>query len=182
VRQLVLPPLTKALTAIEPFDIRDLSPASAASRSIHKLASNLGIKPVAACYPLLSRNGRAAFLVIQADMREADWRQLRRQHDRDIGALAMRFHAKLLAGKTPEDGIRHTIDRLTRREIETLSWIAAGKSYWEIAVILGITERTVRFFMSNARRKLNVVTNAQAVAEALWQDLIIHPHETHARI
>ncbi|WP_280113369.1 helix-turn-helix domain-containing protein [Rhizobium sp. PDO1-076] len=67
-------------------------------------------------------------------------------------------------------------DRLTPREIETLSWVAAGKSYWEIAVILGITERTVRFFMSNARRKLNVVTNPQAVAEALWRKLVANPH------
>jgi len=57
-----------------------------------------------------------------------------------------------------------------------LSWGAAGNNYWELAVILGITERTVRFFMSNARRKLNVMTNPQAVAEALWRKLIANPH------
>ena len=61
---------------------------------------------------------------------------------------------------------------ITPREREVLRWSAAGKSYWEIAVILGISERTVRFFMSNARQKLNVVSNTQAVAEAVWRGLI----------
>ncbi|NUS68745.1 MAG: LuxR family transcriptional regulator, partial [Ensifer adhaerens] len=40
------------------------------------------------------------------------------------------------------------------------------------ATILGISERTVRFFMTNARRKLNVVSNTQAVAQAVRHALI----------
>jgi LuxR family transcriptional regulator, quorum-sensing system regulator SinR len=59
--------------------------------------------------------------------------------------------------------------RLTPREREVLKWTAAGKSYWEIATILGISERTVRHFMTNAREKLGAVTNSQAVARALIQ-------------
>ena len=42
-------------------------------------------------------------------------------------------------------------------------------------MILGITERTVRYFMANARRKLNVVSNTQAVAEAAWRGLLPGP-------
>ena len=53
---------------------------------------------------------------------------------------------------------------LTTREQEALSWVAEGKSDWEIAVILGLSETTVRFHVDNARKKLGAVNRAQAVA------------------
>lgn len=178
-RQTLLPALfAHAAMAIEPFDWQDLGPTTHAGRNLSNLAILLDFVPVGACYPLLSQVGRTAFLLVQAEMADHDWRHLRRAHDRDIAALAVRFHAKILARTSAQMRVRYAQHRLTPREIETLSWVAAGKSYWEIAVILGITERTVRFFMSNARRKLDVVTNPQAVAEALWRKLISNPHHT----
>jgi len=54
--------------------------------------------------------------------------------------------------------------RLTERERDTLAWVAEGKSDWEISVILGLSETTVRFHVDNARRKLGAVNRAQAVA------------------
>uniref|UniRef100_UPI0025DF53BB helix-turn-helix transcriptional regulator n=1 Tax=uncultured Phenylobacterium sp. TaxID=349273 RepID=UPI0025DF53BB len=61
-----------------------------------------------------------------------------------------------------DDGVR-----LTARERDALSWVAEGKSDWEIAVILGLSETTVRFHVDNARRKLGAVNRAQAVARLL---------------
>ncbi|WP_159948061.1 helix-turn-helix transcriptional regulator [Rhizobium sp. 18065] len=171
-------PFMHAAMAIEPFDWQDLGPRTIAGQNLSTFASLLDLVPLGACYPMLSQAGRTAFLLIQAELPGHEWRNLRRTHDRDIAALAVSFHTKMLARTSAQIRARYAQDRLTPREIETLSWVAAGKSYWEIAVILGITERTVRFFMSNARRKLNVVTNAQAVAEALWRKLISYPHNT----
>lgn len=57
--------------------------------------------------------------------------------------------------------------RLTARERDALSWVAEGKSDWEIAVILGLSETTVRYHVDNARRKLGAVNRAQAVARLL---------------
>jgi DNA-binding CsgD family transcriptional regulator len=54
--------------------------------------------------------------------------------------------------------------RLTDRERDALSWVAEGKSDWEISVILGVSETTARFHVDNARRKLGAVNRAQAVA------------------
>ncbi|PKO59027.1 MAG: hypothetical protein CVU23_14470, partial [Betaproteobacteria bacterium HGW-Betaproteobacteria-17] len=71
-----------------------------------------------------------------------------------LQALAIEFHAALIKGNRADRTVEGAALRLTRRERQALYWAAAGKSYWEIAVILGITERTVRYFMSNARRKL----------------------------
>ena len=56
---------------------------------------------------------------------------------------------------------------LTARESDALSWVAEGKSDWEIAVILGLSETTVRFHVDNARKKLGAVNRAQAVARML---------------
>jgi DNA-binding CsgD family transcriptional regulator len=61
---------------------------------------------------------------------------------------------------------------LTRREGECLGWCAEGKSYWETAVILGISERTVSFHMEAVRGKLNAGSNAHAVAIAVRAGLL----------
>lgn len=54
--------------------------------------------------------------------------------------------------------------QLTARERDALAWVAEGKSDWEISVILGLSESTVRFHVDNARKKLGAVNRAQAVA------------------
>ena len=61
---------------------------------------------------------------------------------------------------------------LTRRELECLGWCAGGKSYWETAVILGISERTVSFHMEAVRAKLDAASNAHAVAMAMRARLL----------
>ena len=65
-----------------------------------------------------------------------------------------------------------TVAVLTRRERQCLGWCAEGKSYWETAVILGISERTVSFHMKAARGKLNAASNAHAVAIAMRAGLL----------
>lgn len=55
---------------------------------------------------------------------------------------------------------------LSDREAEVLHWVAAGKTNWEIARILLISERTVKFHLSNAMLKLKSSTRSQAVAKA----------------
>ena len=65
-----------------------------------------------------------------------------------------------------------TKHNLTKREIEVLQWIKEGKSSWEISVILKRSKRTIDFHISNIKKKLNVVSRAQAVATALHQRII----------
>lgn len=61
----------------------------------------------------------------------------------------------------------HANARLTPRERDALTWVAEGKSDWEIAVILGLSRTTIRFHVDNARKKLGAVNRAQAVAVLL---------------
>jgi LuxR family transcriptional regulator, quorum-sensing system regulator BjaR1 len=63
---------------------------------------------------------------------------------------------------------------LTSREREVLTWVAAGKSAWEIGEILRIAKRTVDQHVQNAFRKLGAANRTQAVALAL-RDRLIDP-------
>ena len=62
--------------------------------------------------------------------------------------------------------------RLSTRERDVLSFVAEGKTDWEISVIVGISESTTRFHVDNARRKLGAVNRAQAVARMAAARLI----------
>jgi DNA-binding response OmpR family regulator len=61
---------------------------------------------------------------------------------------------------------------LTEREVETLTWAARGKTSSEIAIILGLTKRTVDFHIDNARLKLNATSRIHAAVKAAAGQLI----------
>jgi DNA-binding CsgD family transcriptional regulator len=61
---------------------------------------------------------------------------------------------------------------LSAREIACLHWAAVGKTSWETAVILGVSEHTVNFHLGNACNKLNVQNRRAAVATALRKGLL----------
>ncbi len=62
---------------------------------------------------------------------------------------------------------------LSNREIECLRWSADGKTSWEIAKILVLSERTVVFHLGNAAQKLGAVNRRQAVVRAISLGLIV---------
>lgn len=61
---------------------------------------------------------------------------------------------------------------LTGREAEVLTWVARGKSTWDIAQILGLSERTVVFHIENAKKKLDATTRTHLVVKAVMDGLI----------
>ncbi|MCV3735420.1 LuxR family transcriptional regulator (plasmid) [Rhizobium sp. TRM96647] len=61
---------------------------------------------------------------------------------------------------------------LTDREVECLSWTAAGKTSLEIAEILGLSEHTVNHYLNQVTRKLEAVNRTQAVVKAIRRGLI----------
>jgi DNA-binding CsgD family transcriptional regulator len=61
---------------------------------------------------------------------------------------------------------------LSKREYEVLNWIKIGKTTWEIAQILAVSESCVNFHIDNLRKKLNAVNRGQALAVAVAAGLI----------
>ncbi|MCP5098197.1 MAG: response regulator transcription factor [Chloroflexi bacterium] len=58
-------------------------------------------------------------------------------------------------------------NKLTPREIEVLQLAATEKTDKEVALMLGITERTVRFHLENSNIRLGTITRLGAVVEAI---------------
>ncbi len=61
---------------------------------------------------------------------------------------------------------------LTAREIEVLTWAAAGKTNEEVGIILSISAETVKTHISNICRKFDVYTKAHAISIAVSHGII----------
>jgi len=61
---------------------------------------------------------------------------------------------------------------LTPREREIMTWVARGKSSTDIAVLLGLSDRTVDFHVENVIRKMGVATRTQAAIQACLARMI----------
>lgn len=88
-------------------------------------------------------------------------------------------HAQLLSGYLHE-AMRRVLDlqpapgaaQLTAREQECLRWVADGKSSWETARVLNLSERTVNFHIGRSMEKLDVCNRQHAVARATLLGLL----------
>ncbi len=88
-----------------------------------------------------------------------------------INMLAVQFDAVRWRRAHPEAGMEQPIV-LTARERECLRWCKAGKSAWDISQLLGISERTAQFHISNAMAKLGASSRIAAVVVAIQRGLL----------
>lgn len=102
--------------------------------------------------------------------------KVRKTMDEDLPPLQQQsagcaFQFKHMPAKAEEpDNKNRSV--LSAREKEVVRWLKEGKSSWDISVILGISERTVRFHINNIMQKLDAVNRTHAVAIALEQGLV----------
>jgi LuxR family quorum-sensing system transcriptional regulator CciR len=82
-----------------------------------------------------------------------------------VGAHA--FAAARRLAKLPAARVR---PHLSRRELQCLRLVAAGKTDWEAARILGISVETARQYLKRARSAYDAVTRAQLVVLGLRDD------------
>jgi len=73
--------------------------------------------------------------------------------------------------RTPSDGLQYSAS-LTKREMEVLQSLAGGKSNKEISDEFYISERTVKFHVSNILDKLHLENRTQAASFAHREGLI----------
>jgi LuxR family quorum sensing-dependent transcriptional regulator len=117
--------------------------------------------------PVYSRDGLTIAITIGTDRYE-----LSRRDETLLHLASLYFQAKLEQLRTTLSP-RPTEPKMTPRERECLSWVAAGKTDWEISQILNIAEQTVHEYVQNALIKLRATTRAQAVATAIFTKQIL---------
>jgi LuxR family transcriptional regulator len=64
------------------------------------------------------------------------------------------------------------IDHITHRELETMRWIADGKTSLDVSKILGISERTVNFHVNNVITRLGVQNKTAAAVQLAVRGLL----------
>lgn len=87
----------------------------------------------------------------------------------DMQLLAAHCHAAVSRLLEPNE--RDAV-RLSPRERECLLWTARGKTAWEIARILELSQGTVQWHLNNAKAKLGVHGKSHAVVKAMMLGLI----------
>lgn len=111
--------------------------------------------------PVIRATGATSCVTMAGERPELEARERRA-----IYMLGLYAHARAVSLLDCTDGAGPRRE-LTLREREVLQWIAAGKSSWDVSVILGISERTVNWLISRAGRKLNAVNRTHAVVNAI---------------
>jgi DNA-binding NarL/FixJ family response regulator len=74
---------------------------------------------------------------------------------------------------TEMDGVRSLPDHLTGREVEVLQYLSQGLTNKQIAVMLDISEHTVKFHISSIYAKLGVMNRAEAVRVGIQHGLLV---------
>lgn len=82
------------------------------------------------------------------------------------------FNAAVELVKRKPELAKHLAD-LSAREKECLLWASEGKTSWEIATILGISERTVNFHLNQVTNKTDSRNRNQAIAKTISSGLIL---------
>jgi LuxR family quorum-sensing system transcriptional regulator SolR len=136
------------------------------SRQLWADASDFGLN-IGIAQPVWNRTGSFGLLTLAREKTQISPRELSA-----IGPhltwLASMFHARFsnLTLSEREDF------QLSSREIEILRWSAIGKTATEVAIIIGITTRTVNYHVANILSKMNVQNKIQATVRATTLGLL----------
>ncbi|MCO4892183.1 LuxR family transcriptional regulator [Cupriavidus sp. WGtm5] len=136
-----------------------------------RAATAAGIAAGVTC-PVHSRNGDASLIywIVGTEIADADLTDY--IEARVAMCIRMSLHLHEALRRVHRSDMRPTIRSLTEREKECLLWIGAGKSTWEIAQILGISEHGVMHHVRKVMNKLGVSRRHDAVRAARALNLI----------
>jgi len=165
------PVLTSGFNSILPIEWSGNDYRSRKLRDFFGEASAFGIGANGLTVPIRGRSGERALFTVTSDAKQPEWQAGQQRLRRDFHILAYHLHQMILR----REGAELPIVQLAAREVECLKWKASGKTEWEISAILGISEKTVRYYISLAVTKLNATNATHAVAKAINQNLFLAP-------
>jgi DNA-binding CsgD family transcriptional regulator len=131
---------------------------SSAQERLFDEAAEFGIR-CGFTIPVRDGRGPVAAVTFASDARRPEFLHIIEQNQRvlQLMALCLHFHVRRKLDERPPGGM----SGLTPREFDCIRWAAEGKTAWETAQILRISENTVIWHIENAKRKLGVRTKSQ---------------------
>ena len=147
----------------------DLDWSSAGAESFQQDAIKHGVGQSGYTIPLTDRKRRRAMVNFASTM-EPDEFVKKIDGDADLYAeCAEILHRKAILDLYGQEDERPA---LSPRELQCLYWVAQGKDAGAIAIILGISEHTVRDYCKSAKHKLGCASLFQAIHKATMLRLI----------
>ena len=122
--------------------------------------------------PIAAGYGRFGAFTLAADDRSPAIDRLTENSKDLLQIMGFAYHAHVKARMSDQVGLDEDNAVLTFRERQCLGWASLGKTMQEMATILRVTPRVVKFHLDNGRRKLGASTLPHAVALALRRELL----------
>jgi DNA-binding CsgD family transcriptional regulator len=157
------------LNSIMPLDWSDLGRLGKEQRSFFGEAKEYCVGERGLTFPLRGLHNETAIISISTNMSEKDWRDFKREKMKEMRIFGDLIHQNIV--NQVVEGTK-TQDLLSDRERECLRWYAEGKTFQDIGDLIGISPRTVRFFLEGARHKLNCLNSTHTVVTALSRGMI----------
>ncbi|CAA7625724.1 LuxR family transcriptional regulator [Magnetospirillum sp. UT-4] len=166
------PVVERLLRSVTPFLWQDTvaqRPTGAPERVVLNEARDFGLK-AGAEIPIHEHGfGVATFSVFSE--RESDFVKAWAEYKHNLHIFSLYFHEKYASLLPPDEELAPPA--LSRRERECLVWTSRGKTAWEVAEILHISERTVKLYLDAATRKLGSFSKHHAVVKAVLNRIIL---------
>lgn len=165
------PVLHQGFRTLLPLDWSTLDRAHPRARLMFDRAQEFGVGHRGLTFPIRGPRGERALFSVTSNASEREWSDFSRSMLGELQILAFHVHDMIMR----VNGVSAEAPKLSKREIECLVWIGNGKTMADVADILSLSERTVRFHCDTARHKLGSLHIAQAVGRAVYMGIIPPP-------
>lgn len=164
------PVVKGGMRGIMPFDWASIDAGATQIQAFFGEAREFGIGDRGVSIPIRGASGDEALFSVTSHLSLSSWKAFKTETLGALTLFAFQFHQCVLEMEMRRRQIKPV--SLSSRERELLKWAAAGKSTWDTAQILGLSENTVRFYLSKVQAKLGAANKPNAVAIAIRQKLI----------
>ena len=162
------PVIKHARQAVLPYDWQELINEDATVTGFLEDAKAHGLGRCGLSIPIRGRKNWVSVVSFNSMHTDEEWEQYK-----SINIGKLNIISLLIDNVAARDVVLDRPEtKISERELQCLIWSARGKTYKDIADILGVSFSTVKFYLDTARHKLNCINVTHAVAVAIAAGLI----------
>lgn len=165
------PAVQAAVTGFAPVDWRNLDWTGRPVRRLLSEAHEFRVGNQGLSIPIHGPQGQFAMFTISKQCSDADWGKLLADIGQDVQVLSHYIHRQVVESAAPRMSL-DAIQKLSPRERDVLTMVAAGRRRAQIADSLKISESTLRVYIDSARHKLGALNAFHAVAIGMKTGII----------
>ena len=165
---LIDPVISHGKNAVLPFDWQEFARDDPVVLEFFSDARRHGVGSDGLSIPVRNRRGHFSIVSFSSSTSKPSWIEYKKINMVSLRILSVLIDtAASINFNTPLEPVR-----LSKREEQCLIWTARGKTFQDIAEILGISHSSVKCYLDTARHKLNCANLTHAVAVAVASGLI----------